>query len=168
MSNIILIGFMGCGKSSIGRFMARNGYRLVDTDSVIEKDAGRTIKEIFADEGEEYFRRKETDILMELIQREDDNLVVAVGGGLPMHARNRALIHKLGVVVYLRAKVDTLAWRLRNDTVRPLLQTGNPRQKIAELMEKRSSTYEGTADVIIDTDGCSYEKVYSMIKEKIN
>ena len=166
MSNIILIGFMGCGKSSIGRFMARNGYRLVDTDSVIEKDAGRTIKEIFADEGEEYFRRKETDILMELIQREEDNLVVAVGGGLPMHARNRALIHKLGVVV--RAKVDTLAWRLRNDTVRPLLQTGNPRQKIAELMEKRSSTYEGTADVIIDTDGCSYEKVYSMIKEKIN
>ena len=116
MSNIILIGFMGCGKSSIGRFMARNGYRLVDTDSVIEKDAGRTIKEIFADEGEEYFRRKETDILMELIQREEDNLVVAVGGGLPMHARNRALIHKLGVVVYLRAKVDTLAWRLRNDT----------------------------------------------------
>ena len=162
MSNIILIGFMGCGKSSIGRFMARNGYRLVDTDSVIEKDAGRTIKEIFADEGEEYFRRKETDILMELIQREEDNLVVAVGGGLPMHARNRALIHKLGVVV------DTLAWRLRNDTVRPLLQTGNPRQKIAELMEKRSSTYEGTADVIIDTDGCSYEKVYSKIKEKIN
>ena len=83
MSNVILIGFMGCGKSSIGRFMARNGYRLVDTDSVIEKDAGRTIKEIFADEGEEYFRRKETDILMELIQREEDNLVVAGGRVVP-------------------------------------------------------------------------------------
>ena len=105
MSNIILIGFMGCGKSSIGRFMARNGYRLVDTDSVIEKDAGRTIKEIFADEGEEYFRRKETDILMELIQREEDNLVVAVGGGLPMHARNRALINSEWSYICVRKSI---------------------------------------------------------------
>ena len=168
MSNVILIGFMGCGKSSIGRFMAKNGYSLVDTDSYIEQKTGRIIKDIFAEDGEQYFRRLETDALMDLIVRNEDNLVIAVGGGIPMHARNRALIHKLGTVVYLRATVDTLCKRLNGDTTRPLLQSGNPKERINELMELRAGTYEGTADVIIDTDGCSYENIFEMIKEKIN
>ena len=168
MSNVILIGFMGCGKSSIGRFMAKNGYSLVDTDSYIEQKTGRIIKDIFAEEGEQYFRRLETDALMDLIARNEDNLVIAVGGGLPMYARNRTLIHKLGTVVYLRATVDTLCKRLSGDTTRPLLQSANPKERIKELMELRAGTYEGTADVIIDTDGCSYEKIFEMIKEKIN
>lgn len=168
MSNIILIGFMGCGKSSIGRYMARNGFCLVDTDSYIEEKTGRIIKEIFATDGEEYFRRLETDALMDLVEKDENNLVIAVGGGIPMYARNRALIHKLGTVVYLRATVETLAKRLSGDTTRPLLQNGNVKDKIKELMNLRESTYEGTADVIIDTDGCSYETVFNMIKEKIN
>ncbi len=168
MNGVVLIGFMGCGKSSIGRYMAKNGYNLVDTDSYIEEKTGRTIKSIFDTEGEEYFRRLETDVLLELLGRSTDKLVVAAGGGLPMYARNRALIHKLGTVVYLRANADTLAKRLRGDTVRPLLQNGDVKERIKELMSKRASTYEGTADIIIDTDRCSYEKVFSMIKERIN
>ncbi len=166
MGNIILIGFMGCGKSSIGKYMSkRRRYKLIDTDLYIEEKEGREIKEIFASDGEETFRQMETDCLRELIRMPDRRLVVAVGGGLPMREVNRELLHKLGTIVYLRTSIDTLENRLKGDNKRPLLQGGELRARIEKLFEQRESTYVALADIIVDTDNCSYAEVFNRIRE---
>lgn len=168
MGNIILIGFMGCGKSSIGKYMSkRRRYRLIDTDSYIEEKQGREIGEIFSSDGEETFRQMETDCLRELIEMTDSELVVAVGGGLPMREVNRELLHKLGTIVYLRTSIDTLEERLKGDTKRPLLQGGELRAKIENLFAQRENTYVELADIIVDTDNCSYAEVFNRIREAL-
>lgn len=166
MSNIILIGFMGCGKSSIGRHMSENyQYTLIDTDSHIEKQQKCTISEIFEKNGEEYFRQLETQCLLDLINTSDDKMIIAVGGGLPMREENRELLHKLGKVVYLRAAIDTLEKRLKGDTTRPLIQGGELRQKIENLFNLRQDTYEELADLIVDTDRRSYQQITEAIRK---
>ncbi|MDD6339648.1 MAG: shikimate kinase [Butyrivibrio sp.] len=167
MANIILIGFMGCGKSSIGRFMSTKGYKLIDTDSYIEERENRKIKDIFETDGEEYFRDCETAILKEILADGNDNYVIAVGGGLPMREENRLLLHKLGKVVYLKASVASLMSRLKGDSKRPLLQGKSLEERIRELMNLRESTYESVSDVIVSTDGRSFERIYSIIEQKI-
>ena len=166
MENIILIGFMGCGKSSIGRYMSENyQYTLIDTDSYIEEKQKCTISEIFEKNGEEYFRQLETQCLLDLINLSADKMVIAVGGGLPMRKENQELLHRLGKVVYLRAKVDTLEKRLKGDTTRPLIQGGELRQKIENLFNLRQDTYEKLADLIVDTDRKSYQQITSAIRK---
>ena len=168
MHNIILIGFMGCGKSSIGRYLEKKkSYTLIDTDEYIEKQQGRSINDIFAVEGEEYFRNLETQCIRELIDKADNNLVIAVGGGLPMRSENQTLLKELGKVVYLRATENTLVDRLTGDSKRPLLKGGDLRTKISDLFAKREATYIELADAIVDTDNCSYEDVIKSIKEKL-
>ena len=167
MNNIILIGFMGSGKSTLGTYMENKGYILIDTDECIEKDMGTPISEIFATKGEEYFRNLETEFIRTLIDKKTDKAVVSVGGGLPMREENRTLLKALGKVVYLRTTVDTLVNRLTGDTKRPLLQGGDLRQKITALFEKREEIYENLADVIIDTDNCSLEEIYIGIMEAL-
>ena len=168
MDNIILIGFMGCGKSSIGRFLEKkHGYKLIDTDDYIEKKQNRSINDIFATDGEEYFRNLETECIRELIDKSENGLVIAVGGGLPMRSENQTLLKKLGKVVYLRATEDTLVDRLTGDSKRPLLKGGDLRTKIQDLFARREETYVNLADLIVDTDDCSYETVYKSIKERL-
>ena len=167
MNNIILIGFMGSGKSTIGAYMEDKDYILIDTDECIEKDMGTPISEIFASKGEEYFRNLETECIRALIEKNTDKAVVSVGGGLPMREENQVLLKELGKIVYLRATVDTLVGRLTGDTKRPLLQGGDLRQKITDLFAKREETYEKLADVIIDTDNCSLEEIYTGIMEAL-
>lgn len=164
--NYVLIGFMGCGKSSIGRFMESKGYKLIDTDKYIEEKENRSVREIFDRDGEAYFRNLETDTVKELAERKLEGYVIAVGGGLPMREANRNYLHKIGTVVYLKATAETLEKRLSGDRSRPLLKGGNIRGKIMDLMHERAATYEETSDIEVDTDGMSYEKVYNMIKEK--
>ena len=169
MDNIILIGFMGCGKSSIGKYLEKKqGYTLIDTDDYIENQQKRSINDIFATEGEEYFRNLETQCIKELIDKADKNLVIAVGGGLPMRNENQALLKELGKVVYLRASEDTLVGRLTGDSKRPLLKGGDLRTKIQDLFARREATYVSLADFIVDTDDCTYEVVYKNIKEKLS
>ena len=169
MDNIILIGFMGCGKSSIGKYLEKKqGYTLIDTDDYIEQQQNRSINEIFATEGEEYFRNLETQCIRELINKSEKDLVIAVGGGLPMRSENQTLLKELGKVVYLRATEDTLVDRLTGDSKRPLLKGGDLRTKIQDLFARRESTYISLADVIVDTDNCSYETVYNSIKERLS
>lgn len=167
MGNIILIGFMGCGKSSVG---VKLSYRLrkavIDTDKEIEKEEQRSISDIFAAEGEAYFRNKETECLRRLIETAD-NKIISVGGGLPMRDVNRELMHKLGLVVYLRAKPETVYERLKHDTTRPLLQGDNPQEKIKTLMAQREQNYEKAADVIVDVDGKEFEKIVNEIERQI-
>lgn len=166
MDNIILIGFMGCGKSSIGRYMSEKyQYTLIDTDSYIEEQQKCTINEIFKNKGEEYFRQLETQCLVDLINKSTDKMIIAVGGGLPMREENRELLHRLGKIVYLRAEIDTLEKRLKGDTTRPLIQGGELRQKIENLFKLRQDTYEELADLIIDTDFRSYQQITAAIRK---
>lgn len=167
MGNVILTGFMGCGKSTVG---VRLSYRLrkpiIDTDKEIEKREGRTIPELFRQEGEEYFRRQETMCLERMLETEQDK-VISVGGGLPLRAENRELLHRLGTVIYLRAEAETIYERLKNDTGRPLLQCDDPKQRIRELMAERAERYEKAADLIIDVDGKEFDQILDEIEEKL-
>ena len=132
--NIVLIGFMGSGKTTVG---LRLSYKLrktvIDTDKLIEKKQGRAIKDIFATDGETYFRELETQTLEELVTKAR-NEIVSVGGGTPVREENRKLLRKIGTVVYLRITADAVCERLKNDTTRPLLQGEDPKGKIEKLL----------------------------------
>ena len=164
MGNVILIGFMGCGKSTVG---LRLSYRLrkpvIDTDKEIEKAEKRSISDIFQTEGEAYFRDKETECLKNLLKT-SGNQIISVGGGLPMREINRQLLHQLGQVVYLRAKAETIYDRLKYDTTRPLLQGENPQEKIRSLMTQREQNYKEASDIVIDVDGKDFEQIIGEIE----
>ena len=153
LQNMILIGFMGAGKTSIGKRVARLlQLELIDTDEWIEQQQNRSINDIFAAEGEPYFRDLETAALKELLQREG-KAVISVGGGLPMREENRKLLHTLGTVIYLEADPETLYQRLQGSKNRPKLQGGDLREKIRNLMEQREETYLETAVLRFQTAG---------------
>ena len=167
MNNIILIGFMGCGKSCIGRKLSYKIQKtVIDIDKQIEKEQNRTISEIFAEEGEESFRKMETECLQSLVKT-SKNQIISTGGGLPMREENRVLLKQLGCVVFLRVTAETIYERLHSDTTRPLLQGAEPQRKIAELLEMRAVTYEEAADIIIDVDGKDFEQILSEIQEAL-
>ena len=141
--NIILIGFMGCGKTTCAKWIANNKpFDFIDTDQCIINKEGRSINEIFDCDGELYFRKLETMVLKEFLAGESmRQKVFSVGGGLPITQENRPLLKQLGYVVYLRTSVDELVKRLNKDTQRPLLAGGNVRDKIVRLMEQRKDIY---------------------------
>lgn len=161
--NVILIGFMGCGKTTVG---IRLSYRIrrifEDTDKLIEKKQGRKISEIFASDGEEYFRGLETEMLSELEQTVSHR-VIAVGGGTPIREENQKILKRLGTVVYLRVTPQTVYKRLINDTTRPLLQGDAPLERIQNLLESRKSAYESCADEIVDVDELSIGEILQKI-----
>lgn len=168
MSNVILIGYMGCGKSTVGK---RLSFRLkmpyVDTDKWIETRQEMTISEIFATQGEAAFRDMETECVKSLFAHKQD-YVIAVGGGLPMREENRELLKELGTIVYLRAKPETIYERLKEDTTRPLLQEEDPQRKIRSMIAFRGPVYEAAADVVIDVDGKEFEEILQEIEEEVS
>ena len=157
--NVILIGFMGCGKTTVGM---RLSYKLKtpveDTDKLIEAAKGRAIRTIFAEEGEAAFREMETDMLRKIRGRKYGR-ILSVGGGTPVLEENRALLKECGTVIYLRATAETLYERLKYDETRPLLQCDNPKERIEELLASRKEAYEDCADYIVDVDGLAVEQV---------
>ncbi len=163
--NIILIGFMGSGKSTMGVMLSYKLRRpFLDTDKWIEKQVGRCISDIFAVEGEEYFRQQETELLKRL-QKERAGKIISVGGGTPLREENRKLLHQLGTVLYLKVSAETVYERLRGDNTRPLLQGDDPMEKIRNLLERRSSIYEEAADAVVIGDGKKPAKVLKEILE---
>lgn len=166
--NLVLIGFMGSGKTSVG---LRLSYRLrrpvEDTDKLIERREGRSISEIFAREGEEYFRRQETALLEELVGRRH-KAIFSVGGGTPVRSENRELLKRLGTVVLLRVRPETVYERLKEDATRPLLQCPDPLGRIRELMEGRREAYESCADVILDVDDMEMGDILESIAKEMN
>lgn len=165
-SNIYLIGFMGCGKSTISDCLYREyGKKQIEMDEEIEKTEGITISEIFDKKGEEYFRNLETDLLKKLSGCE--NLVVSCGGGAPMRENNVKEMKKSGKVVLLRAKPETIYQRVKDAHHRPLLEGNMNVAYIAELMEKRQKQYSDAADFSVDTDGRSASEISREIMEKI-
>lgn len=163
MHNVILIGFMGCGKTSVGiRLSNRLQWKLEDTDKLIERKYRCSIAEIFASQGEAAFRQMETDCLHELLASKKQS-VLSVGGGLAIHPQNQPLLRQLGSVIHLKATPETVYERLKNDTTRPLLQTEHPKQRIQELMEKRLPVYERLADRTIEVDAKAVEEIVEEI-----
>lgn len=151
--NIILTGFMGSGKSTTGLGLSYKLQRsLIDTDKVIEKRERKSISEIFAARGENYFRERETELLREL-KSEKGERIFSVGGGTPLRTENAELLRELGTVVYLKVSAEAAFERLKGDGGRPLLQGENPRGRIRTLLQEREPLYMNAADIVIETDG---------------
>lgn len=162
--NIILIGFMGCGKTSVGIKLSYQMKRtMIDTDKWIEQRQKMTVSQIFASFGEKEFRRMETECLKKLIDSADHQ-IISVGGGLPLREENHQLLKRLGKVFYLKIGPEAVYERLKNDTTRPLLQVENPKERIRALLLEREPIYEACADVIVDVS----EKSFDEILESIN
>lgn len=167
-ANIILIGYMGCGKTTMGKCLAKLlGYTFTDTDELIEQQQNRTISGIFATDGEQGFRDMETELLKQLLDKKSDRLVISTGGGMPMRGENRALLKKLGTVVYLKAAPETIYERVKYDTSRPLLQCENPLERIKEMLTQRADAYEAAAELSFDTDEMSQTELADTIAESI-
>lgn len=165
--NIILIGFMGSGKSSVGvRLSYQMKRTMIDTDKWIEQKHKRTVSEIFAHSGEASFRDMETDCLKELI-RQADKQIISVGGGLPLRKENHGLLKELGVVLYLKVTPETVYQRLKTDTTRPLLQVEDPEKRIRTLLEERAPIYEACADIVLDVSELSFDEILEQIGEEL-
>ncbi|MCR5507584.1 MAG: shikimate kinase [Lachnospiraceae bacterium] len=164
-SNIILTGYMGSGKSSAGRLLSKKlKMSFADTDTLIEESQGRSIPQIFGEDGEVYFRSCEHELLKKLAQDEDiKDTVIATGGGIVMDERNRGLLRSLGTVVYLRADAGTLYQRVINDNGRPLLDTDDKFQRIKDMLSVRGPVYEECADIVVDTDVLDKEAVVNCV-----
>lgn len=163
--NIILIGFMGSGKTSVGIHLAeRLSYQFKDTDQLLEKRAGDTISRIFSVHGEEYFRNLETGLLKELVPILNKT-VLSSGGGLPIRDQNSKLLKELGYVVFLKASKQTTLSRLKGDSTRPLLQGEDLEKKVEKMLEIRTPIYEKAAHKVIATDGLTVEQVSQLIME---
>lgn len=161
-ANIILVGPMGAGKSTIGRQLAA-ALRLPfhDSDREIEARTGVDIPTIFEFEGEDGFRTRESAMLEELCNLQ--GIVLATGGGAVMREQNRKLLKDCGQVVYLRTTIETQLRRTARDRNRPLLQTDDPRGRLEELMHIRDPLYRQIADLVVDTDRDSVRKAVQVI-----
>ena len=161
MSNIILTGFMGTGKSSVGKMLAqKTGYVYRDLDAIIVGQVGMSINEIFAKHGEAYFRELEANAIKQVSSA--DKQVVATGGGAVIREDNRTLLRNSGIIVNLEASVEEICSRLSNDSERPLLNDRKSSEKLAELLEQREPYY-ADADIRIDTTGKKVEYVVDEI-----
>jgi shikimate kinase len=161
-TNIVLIGFMGSGKTSIGRLVAhRLGFQFVDTDAIIVERAGMQVAEIFARHGEAWFREQESAALRSLgiLNR----AVISTGGGVVLHDENRALLRELGFVVWLTANEDVLFERVSRNKKRPLLHTADPRATVHELLTKRRPLYEEAAQFTIDSSELTHESAGDLL-----
>lgn len=156
--SIVLIGMMGAGKSSIGRWLHREtGLALLDTDEIASANSGISIAEIFEKHGEQKFRDLESNALAGIPSA--DPIIVVTGGGIVLREENIALLKKLGAIVWLDAEDDVLFERASRRGNRPLLQTGSPREAFAKLLEARKPLYAKIAEIRIDTTGLRHEEV---------
>ncbi len=158
--NIVLVGFMGTGKTTVGRLLSKQtGMPLVDMDSVIEERAGKAISKIFAEDGETHFRTLERAIVRDLSAKSGQ--VVSTGGGIVLDPDNIPDYEKNGLVICLLASAETILERVRHDDTRPLL-AGDKQEKILQILETRRPLYEAIAHKI-NTDGLEPEAIAAQI-----
>lgn len=166
LRSVVMVGMMGAGKTAVGQALARRlDVPFRDSDEEIVRAAQMTIAEIFARDGEPFFRARETEVLARLLKGEP--CVLSTGGGAFLSERNRALVRAHGVSVWLRADLDLLWQRVRHKTTRPLLQTANPRQTLADLYAARVPHY-AQADVIVEAGAdLSVEQMAARVAERL-
>jgi len=158
---------MGAGKSTIGRLLATElGLPFFDSDREIEGRSGANIPWIFDVEGEEGFRRRETQTIIELLQ-EEGPIVLATGGGAIMRPENRTAISQSSTVIYLHTTIEQQLQRTSKDKNRPLLQNDNPKAVLESLFELRDPLYREAADLIVKTDRQSPKSVVRLITKKL-
>ena len=163
-TKILLIGMMGAGKTTTGRLLAdRLGWPYLDSDDEIERQTGRTVPQIWKEDGEPAFRREESRVLTEACARQGP-AVVSVAGGAVLDPANRAVIRGCGLVVWLRAEVSTLAVRVGSGAGRPLLDAG-PAAALARLSAEREPLYSELAQLVFDVDRMSPPQVVDQILE---
>lgn len=165
--NIFLIGFMGAGKSTISRYL-HSAYSMeaVEMDQIIEEREQMKISQIFETQGEEYFRKLETDLLLELQGRQ--NLVVSCGGGTPLRACNVEAMKQSGKVVFLTAEPETVFERVKDSHNRPVIENNKNIPFIASLMEQRREKYEAAADILVATDNRSAKEICKEIMHRLS
>jgi len=167
---LTLIGYRGTGKSSVAApLAARLGFTSIDADAEIERRAGHTIREIFANEGESAFRQRERAVLEELFAR--DRLVIAAGGGAVLDATTRGRMRTAGPVIWLRASVDAIERRIAEDVStasrRPALTALGGRREIEATLAIREPLYRECAGIIVDTDGRSIDEIVEQILSQL-
>ncbi len=163
---IIFVGPMGAGKTTIGKRVASHlGCDFYDSDRVIEERTGVSIPLIFELEGEEGFRRRETEVIEELCK--DKNIILATGGGAILREQNRQMMKQNSLVIFLNASLEKLFERTSRDRNRPLLQTSDPKQKLEQLLKDRLTIYQEMADIIVTTDHQSIQQTVNSIVEQI-
>lgn len=168
---IYLSGFMGVGKSRIGRTLRdKTGFQFYDSDRVVEEKAAKTISRIFAEDGEDTFRELEKQAIKELARKEE-TVIIALGGGAVLIEENRKIMRESGYVIYLKSSAEAIYERVKHKTHRPLLQvdgTENVKEKVLHkietMMNERDSLYE-QADLVIERDGMEAEEVADKIIE---
>ena len=164
--NIVLIGFMGAGKSTISEFLKTVfAMEVIEMDQIIAERQSMSISDIFETYGEEYFRDLETNLLIEMQSKK--NMVISCGGGVPMRERNVVEMKKNGRVVLLTAKPETILNRVKDNHDRPLLEGNKTVPFIADLMEKRREKYQAAADIVIETDNKSELEICEELVKKL-
>lgn len=165
--NIVLIGFMGSGKTTFGKALAKRlDMGFLDTDEYIEKQAGMSISDIFKEKGEAYFRQLEHDTLIYL-REHVSNTVFATGGGMPLSKENARLLKEIGYVCYLTAASVVIYERVKDNTSRPLLQGDDPFGRICNLMKERQPLYEAACDAMVDTNSNDLEEIIHRLRTKV-
>ncbi len=150
MKNVVLLGIMASGKTSSGKLLAKKlSFCFFDSDKLIEKIEGRSIKTIFEQSGEAYFRRLERSVLSGLAK--EKNAVIAAGGGAIKDASNIRALKKNGILVCLLSSPEAILKRLKKDSSRPLLNSANRKKKVEELISERFPLYAKHADLLLDT-----------------
>ena len=165
--NIVLCGFMGCGKSTIGKMIAKIAQlKFIDLDDYIEEKENRKIKDIFAQEGEEYFRDLEYKATQEISQM--TNTVISAGGGTLTFDRNVEALRENNIIIYIDVTLNNIKTRLKNDTTRPLLQKPNKDEVMQELYNKRIPLYKDASNFIVNGNKSPKfvsEEIYKIYKE---
>lgn len=160
--NIVLTGFMGSGKSTVGRLLARQlRFQFLDTDSLIEERVGMEIRDIFAKYGEPYFRDRENAMLESLLHKKRH--VISTGGGIVTQERNLKSLRQLGWVVLLKADPEKIFERVSRNKKRPLLSTPDPHASVIELLEKRQPLYDAAAQFTVDSTSLEVDAVVNVI-----
>jgi shikimate kinase len=164
--NIILVGLMGAGKSTVGRYLAKRMKReFYDTDTVIVERTGVSIPMIFEIEGEQGFRDREECVIKDLSK--EQGMILATGGGSVIRQINRQRLATAGTVVYLRGSADLLFSRIRHDTNRPLMQTDNPLKTLKDLLSERDPMYMEVADLVVSTGRQKIAPFLKQVERKI-
>lgn len=164
--NLVLIGFMGAGKSTIAKYLSRNfSMEIIEMDQLIAQRENMSIPDIFSTHGEEYFRNLETNLLKEMQTKQ--NKIISCGGGAALRAENVVEMKKNGKVILLTASPETILERVKHDNSRPVLKGRKNVEGISELMEQRRGKYEAAADIIISTDHKSIQGICEEIVSKL-
>lgn len=164
--NFFLVGLMGAGKTTVGRALARKAEKtFYDSDQEIEARTGVRVATIFDIEGEQRFRDREAAVIADLVKLDD--IVLATGGGAVLRPENRKRLMEQGTVIYLRANIDDLLARTQFDRNRPLLQTADPRAKLAALFEQRDPLYREIADLIVDTTQQNVNMLVNQLEQQL-